>query len=255
MGKRADGYHDLETFFFPLPLFDILELIDNEETILTNFGLTIPCDAKDNIVLKAYNLLKKDFPHIRPIHFYLLKNIPTGAGLGAGSANGAFALIALNKKFHLNLSTSQLINYSLQLGSDCPFFIINQPCFASGRGENLTELKIDLSNSKIVIVNPGIHISTPWAFSQLLPQKPQNPLQKSIAKPIEEWKNFITNDFEAPVFKSHPEIEAIKNCLYEKGAMFALMSGSGSTVYGIFENKTTLEFNFPQHYFIKELVL
>ena len=255
INKRDDGYHDLETVFYPLPVYDVIELIDAGETSLTVKGLDIRGKIEDNIVLSAYRLLKKDFSNLPPVHFYLLKNIPAGAGLGAGSANGAFTLIALNKKFHLNLSTEQLINYALQLGSDCPFFVINQPCVATGRGEKMEPVTIDLSNNKIVIVNPGIHISTPWAFQQLHPQTPQHPIKDLISKPFKKWKDFITNDFETPVFNAHPDIAAIKNKLYEYGAEFAIMTGSGSTVYGLFEKKKKINLSFPSHYFVKELDL
>lgn len=255
VSKRDDGYHNLETIFYPLPLFDVLELIDDYGTSLTLKGLEIPGSINDNIVLKAYNLLKKDFTELPFVHFYLLKNIPAGAGLGAGSANGAFTLIALNKKFNLNLSTEQLVNYALQLGSDCPFFIINEPCFASGRGENMQPVPVDFSPYKLMIVNPRVHISTVRAFQQLKPAQPQNSLQELILKPVEEWKNFINNDFESPVCKAHPEIGLIKSKLYEAGALFSIMSGSGSTVYGLFEKDTKPTLKFPSNYFVKELDL
>ena len=255
MSKRDDGYHNIETIFYPLPLYDVLELMDASETSLTLKGLPIPGNIEDNIVLKAYNLLKKDFNDLPATHFYLLKNIPAGAGLGAGSANGASALLALNKKFNLNLSISQLINYALQLGSDCPFFILNQPCFATGRGENMQPVNLDLSSRKLIVVNPGIHISTPWAFQQLNPEKPAQSLYDLIQMPINDWKKNITNDFEIPVFNTHPAIEMIKNKLYEAGAAFALMSGSGSTVYGLFEKDDDVIINFADNYFVKELVL
>lgn len=253
VSKRADGYHDLETVFFPLPLYDVLELSDADKTSLTMLGLFIPGNKEDNIVLKAYHLLKKDFKDLPPVHFYLLKNIPAGAGLGAGSANGAYALIALNKKFYLNLSADQLINYALQLGSDCPFFIINRPCFATGRGEIFESVSMNLSNYKMVIVNPGIHISTPAAFSRIVPATPSKPLPVLVSKPITEWKDHIINDFEPVVFKAYAEIEAIKYKLYEAGAVFALMSGSGSTVYGLFQKEVSPSLNFPENYFVKSL--
>lgn len=255
VSKRDDGFHNIETVFYPLPLFDVLELIDANETALTLKGILIPGNPQDNIVLKAYQLLKKDFPELPPVHFYLLKNIPPGAGLGAGSANGAFALTALNKKFQLNLSTDQLIKYALQLGSDCPFFISNQPCFAIGRGEQMQTVGLNLVAYKIVVVNPGIHISTPWAFQQITPGPAKVSLQQSLSTPVEEWKDKITNDFEFPVFKANAEIASIKNKLYEAGAAFALMSGSGSTVYGLFAADANPALNFPEHYFIKSLML
>jgi 4-diphosphocytidyl-2-C-methyl-D-erythritol kinase len=253
VNKRSDGYHNIETVFYPLPLYDVLELTDAKETSLSLYGLPVPGNIDDNIVLKAYRIIKKDFPKISSVHFHLLKNIPVGAGLGAGSANGANALLALNKKFELNLSTKQLVQYALQLGSDCPFFIINQPVFACGRGEKMTEISLHLSNYQIVIVNPNIHISTPWAFQQQLPQPPKKSLQNLITMPIAAWKNFITNDFESAVFKAYPEIEKIKNHLYEQGAVFALMSGSGSTVYALFEQNKKPVLHFDKHYYYKLL--
>ncbi len=252
--RRDDGYHNIETVFYPLPLYDVLELMDAHETALTLKGIPIPGSTQDNIVLKAYHLLKKDFPALPPVHFYLLKNIPPGAGLGAGSANGAAALTALNKKFALSLSTDQLINYALQLGSDCPFFIINQPCFAAGRGEQMQAVALNLAAYKIIVINPGIHISTPWAFQQITPGPAKISLQQSIFTPVKEWKNMIINDFEAPVFKAYPEIASIKNKLYEAGAAFALMSGSGSTVYALFAADAYPSLNFPDHYFVRSLM-
>lgn len=251
VSKRKDGFHNLETVFFPLPLFDVLELIDADETQITALGLPIPGNQQDNIVLKAYHLLKKDFSKITPVHFYLLKNIPVGAGLGAGSANGAFALSSLNKKFNLGLTENELIQYALQLGSDCPFFIINGPCYAAGRGEILEPLKIDLSAYKIVVVNPGIHISTPWAFAQIKPEAPTLSLKELIQLPVSLWNNSIGNDFEKTVFKAYPPIEKIKNELYKAGAEFALMSGSGSTVFGLFHKNTPPVFDLPKDYFLK----
>lgn len=250
-GKRDDGYHNLETVFFPVPLFDVLELADSDVTAITVLGQAIPGKMDDNIVYKAWHLLKKDFPNLPPVHFYLLKNIPAGAGLGAGSANGAYTLKALNDKFQLGLTTKQLLGYALQLGSDCPFFIINQPCFAGGRGEVLEEVDVLVSNYKIVVVNPGIHISTPWAFDQISPQMPGIRLKEVISTPVEKWKDLVTNDFEAPVMHAYPSIKAIKLSLYDAGATFVSMSGSGSTVYGMFEKNTDPELHFPGNYFVR----
>lgn len=253
--KRADGYHNLETVFLPLPLFDVIELMEADTTTISVLGQPVPGSSEDNIILKAWWLLKNDFPALPAVHFYLLKNIPVGAGLGAGSANGAYALIALNNKFHLNLSTGQLSSYALQLGSDCPFFIKNKPNFASGRGELFEEVVPDLSGYKIVIVNPGIHISTPLAFSQIQPQPAPVNLKEAVSRPVEEWNNLVTNDFEEPVIKKYPEIGTIKQSLYDMGADFALMSGSGSTVYGLFKKDTDMTPHFPDNYFVKMLGL
>ncbi len=250
-GKRQDGYHDIETIFFPLPINDVLELKDASETALTTFGLPIPGHPHDNIVWKAYQLLKKDFPELPPVHFYLLKNIPPGAGLGAGSANGAFTLKALNKKYNLGLSESQLRDYALRLGSDCPFFLLNQPAFASGRGENMQPVDLQLDDYQIAVVNPGIHVSTAEAFAMITPQKLQDNWQDHITRPVEEWKDLLENDFEAPIFKTYPEIANVRNELYKVGAAFAMMSGSGSSVYGIFKKDVEIKLSFPKDYYIR----
>jgi 4-diphosphocytidyl-2-C-methyl-D-erythritol kinase len=176
-----------------------------------------------------------------------------GAGLGGGSADGAFTLKLLNKKFELNLSEKQFINYSLQLGSDCPFFILNKPCFATGRGEILEQTEIDLSEFKIVVVHPAIHISTAWAFANIKTLKPFKSITQIIQQPISTWKDELINDFENPVFEKYPEIKKIKDKLYDAGAIYASMSGSGSAVYGIFNSKETFSFSFPKSYFVKEV--
>jgi 4-diphosphocytidyl-2-C-methyl-D-erythritol kinase len=177
--KRADGFHDLETVFYPIPLRDGLEIIQNasaspNQIEFTLSGLAIDAKPEDNICVKAYHLLKKDFPQLPPVKMHLHKTIPSGAGLGGGSADGAFTLLLLNKKINLDLNEEQLTQYALQLGSDCPFFIINKPSYATGRGENLQAIELDLSSYQIVVVNPGIHINTGWAFSQITPHKKEN---------------------------------------------------------------------------------
>ncbi len=250
-GKRQDGYHDIETLFFPLPVNDVLELTDASETALTTFGLPIPGQPHDNIVWKGYQLLKKDFPDLPPVHFYLLKNIPPGAGLGAGSANGAFALKALNEKYNLGLSENRLKDYALRLGSDCPFFLLNQPAFASGRGENMQPVDLHLDDYQIVVVNPGIHVSTAEAFAMITPRKPQDTWQDHLTRPVEEWKDLLENDFEKPIFKKYPEIANVRNELYKAGAAFAMMSGSGSSVYGIFKKDLEIKLSFPKDYYIR----
>jgi 4-diphosphocytidyl-2-C-methyl-D-erythritol kinase len=259
--KRTDGFHDLETVFYPLPLKDALEVITDDEKnqnstasiSFTSTGSPIEIQAEENICVKAYHLIKKDFPQLPAIKMHLHKIIPTGAGLGGGSADGAFVLKLLNEKFSLRLSPEQLKHYALQLGSDCPFFIMNKPSVATGRGEILEEIQLDLSDYKFVLVNPGIHINTGWAFSQITPTLPKISIKKIIQQPIATWKNELINDFEIPVFKNYPEIKKIKEGLYTSNAVYAGMSGSGSTVFGIFKKGTKTSFSFPKHYFIKEL--
>lgn len=258
IAKRHDGFHDLETVFYPVPLKDALEIIIPEQDLstpveFTMSGHAVDGNADDNICFKAYHLLKKEFPHIAGIKMHLHKAIPMGAGLGGGSADGAFTLKLLDKLFELNLSDEQLIHFALQLGSDCPFFIFNKPCFASGRGEIMNPVTIDLSSYKIILVNPGIHVNTGWAFSQINPTVPGISLSSTISQPIENWQELIKNDFEEPVFKHHPEIKSIKETLQAAGAVYSSMSGSGSTVFGFFKKETNTSFAFPSGYFIKEL--
>lgn len=245
--KREDGFHDLETVFYPIAIKDALEVIQqpdaNTPTTFSQSGITIEGKPEDNLCLKAYALLKKDFPHLPGIQMHLHKVIPMGAGLGGGSSDGAFALKLLNQKFQLGLSTEQLIYYALLLGSDCPFFIINEPCYGTGRGELLQKIQVDLSAYHFVLVNPGIHVNTGWAFSQL--QLTDNKvsdifkMSDTLLQPVETWKDVLINDFEKPVFEKHPAIKIIKDKLYNAGALYASMSGSGSTVYGIFSNENT----------------
>jgi 4-diphosphocytidyl-2-C-methyl-D-erythritol kinase len=255
--KRQDGFHDLETVFYPIPLQDALEIIQNpspaREIEFTSSGLNVDTGKEENICVKAYRLLKKDFEQLPSVKLHLHKVIPTGAGLGGGSSDGAFTLMLLNKKFSLGLSENQLIHYALQLGSDCPFFIKNKPCYATGRGENMQDISLDLSNYKLVLVNPGIHINTAWAFSKITPVKERMSTREIIQKPIETWKQFLKNDFEEVVFREHPEVKAIKEQFYQQGAIYASMSGSGSTVYGLFEKSAHPQFSFPSHYFLKEM--
>lgn len=268
-GKRDDGFHNLETVFYPVPLKDALEIIEitnselptpdselpTQDCYLTNTGITAEKESADNICVKAYHLLKKHISSLPSVNMHLHKAIPIGAGLGGGSADAAFTLKLLNQKFKLNLSEKELINYALELGSDAPFFIINKPCFASGRGEILEEISIDLKNYTLVLINPGIHINTGQAFSQLKNFTHQSSLKKVITRPVQTWKNELTNDFEIPVFSQYPEIEEIKKTLYETGAEYASMSGSGSTVFGLFKKLPTIKGVFPDNYFTAILPL
>jgi len=255
--KRADGFHALETVFFPISIKDALEIIIEPDTnaapiSFTSSGLAINGDPSDNLCFKAYGLLKKDYPTIPNIKMHLHKTIPMGAGLGGGSADGAFTLVALNQLFNLQLSVDKLMQYALTLGSDCPFFIINTPAFATGRGEILKPINLNLDGYSIVIVNPGIAISTKLAFSLITPKVPDTNMEAIICEPVTLWKEKLINDFEQPIFNSFPELANIKETLYQKGAVYASMTGTGSTVYGIFPTSMmdTLSFNFPTHYFV-----
>ena len=252
-GKRPDGYHDLATVFFPLPLKEVLEIIATDKpggvVEFTSTGLPVSGEADDNLCVKAYHLLRKDFPAIPSILMHLHKAIPMGAGLGGGSADAAFTLQLINDKFNLGLDEQALQEYALQLGSDCPFFIQNKPCFATGRGELLQPIDLDLSAYHFLLVNPGIHVSTAEAFSKISVSQKGDELKKHITQPVETWQQHISNDFEGPVVELYPEIAAIKQQLYDAGAVYASMSGSGSSVYGIFKAETRPQLNFPAHYF------
>jgi 4-diphosphocytidyl-2-C-methyl-D-erythritol kinase len=252
-GKRPDGFHNLQTGFYPVALHDVLEIIETPHAPTTLFSSGIESgDGRSNSCMKAYQLLKKAFPLLPPVAIHLHKAIPVGGGLGGGSADAAFTLRLLNQKFHLGLSEAHLLEYALELGSDCPFFIKNTPCLATGRGEVLQPFPLDLSGYKIVLVNPGIHVNTGWAFTQIKPESPDIDLAAILRLPVTEWKNNLVNVFEKPLFDKHPPIKAVKDILYEKGAVYASMSGSGATVYGLFKKEDQLTFSFPPQYLVKE---
>ena len=234
LAKRADGYHELETVFYPIAVSDALEILPAANLTMTQSGIAVPGDPAQNLCLKAYHLLKKDFPALPAVQMHLHKNIPMGAGLGGGSSDGTSTLLILNQQFSLGLNDQQLIDYASQLGSDCPFFVYNKACHATGRGEILTPIHLDLSNYQFLLVHPGVHIATAWAFQQLNPHTKSESIQAIIEKPITDWKNYLINDFEAPVFKAEPTLSAIKDQLYQLGAIYASMSGSGSSLFGIF---------------------
>ena len=246
--KREDGYHDIETIFYPLKLQDALEIGVSEETNLILYGKDILGTQDENIVLKAFYLLKKDFNQIRNISISLLKNIPTGAGLGGGSSDATSMLILLNNYFDLKISHEKMMEYALILGSDCPFFIKNVPSLAQGRGEILTAIDLDVNSYTFVLIKPLIHISTKWAFENIKPTPNKTSLKEFIQMPIHTWKNNIKNDFETPIVNHYPALKYIKNELYNLGALYSAMSGSGSVFYGIFENKISdkiLKNTFP----------
>lgn len=233
--KRADGYHNLETVFYPVTgLTDVLEVVPAETADIALHGKIVAGDKHDNLIWKAYRLLKQDFPAIPELSIHLLKNIPMGAGMGGGSADGAFMIKLLNDYCDLGFSKEIMINYALQLGSDCPFFIENTPQYATGRGEVMQPISIDLTAYSIQLICPQVHVSTAAAFKMITPKPAAFDLRQLPALPIERWKDNVSNDFEAPVFAQHPELAAIKEQLYAQGAIYAAMSGSGSTLFGIF---------------------
>lgn len=210
---------------------------DATDIEFSSSGIAIPGDPSSNLCIKAYNLLKQDYPSLPGVKMHLHKTIPMGAGLGGGSSDGAFALKLLNEKFNLGLSTEKMIGYALSLGSDCPFFIINKPCIAKGRGEMLTVIDLDLSGYYILVVNPSIHVSTAMAFSHIQPSPLPAPIEDLVGLPIDQWRYKLMNQFEEPVFRLFPELSDIKDTLYKEGAVYASMSGSGSSIYGLFKEE------------------
>ena len=246
--KRKDGYHEIETCMVPIPLFDALEMILDKKENFQSTGLEIPGIAKDNLILKAQTLLRKDFGNLPPVSIHLHKHIPMGAGLGGGSADGAFALKLLNNLYDLHLDDFFLEEYAAQLGSDCPFFIENTPKIARGRGEILETIDLSLKGSFIVLINPGIHVGTKEAYAGVTPAAPKIKLEEVLAD-RSRWKADLVNDFEASIFKNHQEIAAIKEKMYQAGAFYASMSGSGSSVFGLFDHQPE-GISWDEQYFV-----
>ncbi|MDB5130647.1 MAG: ispE [Mucilaginibacter sp.] len=237
--RRADGYHNLETVFYPIAIKDALEIVVSDKLSFQSTGLEIPGRMEDNLCIKGYHLLKKEFD-LPPVKIHLHKHIPIGAGLGGGSADAAFFITLLNQNFDLGLSADQMMSYARQLGADCAFFIQNKPVFAFDRGDEFEPIRLDLSDYKIVLVTPPVHISTSEAYGGVKPAPVKDSLMELIYRPVGEWKNYIKNDFEASIFKNHPIIRGVKAALYEAGALYASMSGSGASVFGIFKEMPDL---------------
>jgi 4-diphosphocytidyl-2-C-methyl-D-erythritol kinase len=232
--KRPDGYHNIETVFYPIALCDRLEISPSERFSFSQNGIRLECMDSDNLCVKAYKLIKNDFSQIGNVDIKLTKNIPFGAGLGGGSADAAFTLMMLNSIFALQLSDEQLADYARKLGADCAFFVRNTPVYATEKGDVFAECSISLSNYSLLLVKPDIFISTPEAYSGVKPHKAQYDIRNILSQPIETWKNKLVNDFEESIFPKHPLLSDIKSMLYDSGAVYAAMSGSGSSMYGIF---------------------
>jgi 4-diphosphocytidyl-2-C-methyl-D-erythritol kinase len=244
--KRGDGFHNVSTVMYPVPLEDVLEMVPSESGIteLVVTGKDIPGKQSNNLVLKAYHLLKERFG-LPPVKIHLHKVIPTGAGLGGGSSDGAAMLMLCNSLFNLGLTKVQLQNFAKQLGSDCAFFIQNIPALATGKGDHLEPVHVDLSGYYIALVKPQIHISTPEAYAWVKPVKKEQQIRTIVSQPVQKWRELLKNDFEEPVFERYPEIREIKNKLYELGAVYASMTGTGAGVYGLFEQETAVGHLFP----------
>jgi len=236
--RRPDGYHEVETVFLPLPWTDVLEVLPAPKgqaaSDLTLTGRLIPGEVATNLCLKAYELLKADFPDLPAAQMQLHKIVPIGAGLGGGSADAAFALRALGEVFGLSLTTEQLENYARRLGADCAFFIENTPRLARGKGDVFEPIALSVSGTACVVVYPGLHISTAQAFAGIVPRAPAYPLREALAQPMSAWRATVSNDFEKSLAPTHPVLADIKRQFYAAGATYASLSGSGSAVYGLF---------------------
>lgn len=248
--KRQDNYHDIETIFYPVGLCDVLEILPSKKSEVSFFNTGIAIENnQNNLCLKAYELIKNDYPDLPPVSIHLHKVIPIGAGLGGGSSDAVATLQLLIKIFSLDISAEQLSMYALKLGSDCPFFLLNKPALATGRGETLTPVEPLLKGYNIVIVFPNIHSNTSKAFSSVKPHPPNESLNILYHNPVNVWSDSIINDFEETVFAEHPAIKDIKQMLYNAGAEYASLSGSGSSVYGLFKN-TMPVLHLPTEYFV-----
>lgn len=247
--KRPDGFHNIESVFYPIGLSDILEITpSHNEIYFKNTGLIVENkNLESNLCYKAYEILKKDFP-LKNVNIHLHKIIPFGAGLGGGSSDASFTLKMLNSEFNLGLTHKDLMSYAEKLGSDCPFFMINKPAFATGKGEILNKIDLSLKGYYVVLIHPGIHVNTTKAYSKITPKHAETQLVDLIEKPIETWRNSIINDFEEIVFKEHSVLKTIKEELYSLGSVYASMSGSGSAIYGIFDRKPDLKSNFDNYF-------
>ena len=248
--RRQDGYHNIETVFYPVGLCDVLDVQPSDTCMDYSFsssGIELGGDPEDNLIVRAYRLLRADY-QFPPVDISLIKQIPFGAGLGGGSSDAAFMLKGLNELFELKITKRKLEKYASVIGADCPVFIKNKPVFATGIGNVFTPIKISLKGYFLMLVKPDIHVSTPEAYSLVIPEMPSHSLLELIQGPVTGWKDTIKNDFEKSVFAIHPEIESIKNQLYELGAIYASMSGSGSSVYGIFKTVPEKSSDFDDCY-------
>ncbi len=245
INKRPDGYHNIETIFYPIPIKDALEIVSaNDNDLFHQSGISIEAEPCDNLVIKALHLLRKKYT-IPPLEIHLMKGIPFGAGLGGGSSDAANMLKLVNDYCELGVSSDELEEIASTLGADCPFFIHNKPVFASGTGNIFTPIELSLKGYYLALVKPEVAVSTPMAYSKVIPSIPAISLKNIIQKPVDQWKEFMINDFEESVFNIFPVIGEIKENLYNAGAVYASMSGSGSSVFGIFTEPTQLQESFP----------
>lgn len=258
--KRPDGYHNLETVFYPIPLQDALEITPIQSVAsekgyqLKVMGTVLDGTPDDNLIVRAYKMMRDEY-RLPPVSMYLYKHIPTGAGLGGGSADAAFTIKALNNQFKLGLSVEKMEEHASQLGADCAFFIKNEPVYATGIGNEFHPLQLSLKGKVLVLIKPDVFVSTKDAYAHVKPAHPETSLPELLAQPIETWKDTVINDFEASVFVKYPEIACIKDKLYDMGAVYASMSGSGSSVYGIFNETVENIDEIFAGYFCRQRIL
>lgn len=240
VNRREDGYHNIETAMYPIKWCDVLEIVPakGSVTTLTTYGRKVECPPEKNLVMKAYNALKAEISMLPPVDIYLEKVIPDGAGLGGGSSDAAFALTTLNEMFSLGLSRGKLATIAAKIGADCPFFIYNEPSLCTGIGADIEPIDLSiLSSYSILIVKPKVAaVSTAAAYAAITPKQPQCPIVDTLSQPIKSWRERLVNDFEKPIFAALPELQEIKQTLYDSGAIYAAMSGSGAALFAIFDS-------------------
>lgn len=253
VARRPDGYHDLETVFYPVPLCDALEVLPMDDRFpsesdcdLKTTGISVEGDEQQNLVVKAYHILKQDHPLMGRVHAHLHKAIPTQAGMGGGSSDATSMLLLLNKMFGLDLDNEQLKNYATRLGADCPFFVQSLPAYAEGIGERLQPIGLSLAGWHLGVVRPQVAVSTKEAFALVQPRRPEANCQEVVMQPVEQWRERLNNDFEESVFAQYPIIGEVKERLYKLGATYAAMSGSGSAVFGLFDKPVSLQHHFAE---------
>lgn len=254
--KRADNYHDIQSIFYPIELNDVLEVVEDNSVKnyeFVNTGLLIDAPVEKNLVVKVYETFKKEYK-LPPVKIHLHKVIPFGAGLGGGSADASFMIKLLNDLFSLNISTKQMLVYAKSIGADCPFFIENKPAYVTGIGDILESINFSLNDYKIILVKPNINLNTAHIYSYIKPNEDVNNLKNITNIPIEKWKDNIFNDFEKPIFNLNPQIKELKNNLYKKGAIYSSMSGSGSSIFGIFDKSTIIDKTDFKNLFFREFI-
>lgn len=250
--RRPDGYHNLQTVFYPVPIMDALEVSEMNDAFpstvdcdLKVTGIDVEGDEQRNLVVRAYHLLKDEFPTLPRLHTHLYKGIPTQAGMGGGSSDCAAMLTLLNRMGNLNLTASQLIERAARLGADCPFFILNKPAYAEGIGERLRPISLDLKGWYLCVVRPNIPVPTREAFAHITPRHPEHCCLDIVSQPVETWRDLLVNDFEYSVFRAYPQLATVKRQLYNLGAVYAAMSGSGSALFGLFRRPVSFPCTSP----------